>query len=324
MKKIGLVLLGLLLILGGIAFWQRDALQIWWHTKQLNSAAEADRPSYVDSLVALGKPAIPKLVEYWKKEDRDFCQLVRSGLENHFHHWKAEDPAVQELISQIFAMEAELTSPGRLAVLELIPSLLNTYETLSAEPFRPLVEKGLQDSDTFIRVQSITCAMRSDIQLMDKILPLLNDSTVEVRRAAMLSVGPSRSDTEPLIETDELLKWLHDPDEEVRRCTEIALGTRGLSKMDVHLGRLITHSQPAERLKILLDLPEDDRFPIANWLERLSRDPESSIRAGAARVAVERQVDFMDRLNEMIQSDPDQTVRKIAAHYQKLANSPER
>ena len=70
-------------------------------------------------------------------------------------------------------------------------------------------------------------------------------------------------------------------------------------------------------MQLLLDLPGNDDINLAAWLKKLSDDPDSAVRAGAARVAVERDVDFAERLEQMSRSDPDGTVRKIAEHYRK-------
>jgi hypothetical protein len=51
------------------------------------------------------------------------------------------------------------------------------------------------------------------------------------------------------------------------------------------------------------------------WLGRLTADPDPAVRAGAARVAAARRADLGGRLEEMSRSDPDGTVRRIAAYY---------
>ena len=73
-----------------------------------------------------------------------------------------------------------------------------------------------------------------------------------------------------------------------------------------------------------VELGADDAVEPAVWLERLSRDPESAVRASAARVAAERRVEFGFRLDEMSQSDPDGTVRAMARYYKQLSERPRR
>jgi hypothetical protein len=212
---------------------------------------------------------------------------------------------------------AHFSGPGQHAALCLLPYILNLGSESWAERCRPQVLAALTHADPQIRTRAIVLAQRSDVNGLESVVPLLKDTAAEVRRAAMLAVGPSPAEGEPLIATEDLLPWLHDPDASVRRHCEIALSTRGLSLTEIHLSRQITDTDPVERLKALLEFPDDEDFHVTPWLDRLSRDRDSAVRAGAARVAVERGVDFEERLNEMLESDPDQSVRKIVEHYRK-------
>jgi hypothetical protein len=116
------------------------------------------------------------------------------------------------------------------------------------------------------------------------------------------------------------LRCLHDPDAEVRELCEMSLRSRGRSPRDIHLGRRYTAPNPAERQKLLIDLADEEELDVTVWLDRLTADPDPAVRAGAARLAVERNADLRDRLEQMSRSDPDRTVRRIAAYYrQKMA-----
>jgi len=57
------------------------------------------------------------------------------------------------------------------------------------------------------RVEAVGLALRADVALLDRVVPLLRDPAAEVRRAALLAVGGHPN----LIGDDELLNWLHDP-----------------------------------------------------------------------------------------------------------------
>src|SRR5437868_11863327 len=54
------------------------------------------------------------------------------------------------------------------------------------------------------------------------------------------------SSSEDLIATDDLLRWLHDPDPEVRALCEAALRGRNLDDKHLKLGRLITDARSEE------------------------------------------------------------------------------
>ena len=74
-------------------------------------------------------------------------------------------------------------------------------------------------------------------------------------------------------------------------------------------------NHPAERQKLLIDLSDEEDLDVTVWLERLTADADPAVRAGAARVAVERRADLASRLEQMSRSDPDATVRRIAGYY---------
>jgi HEAT repeat protein len=153
------------------------------------------------------------------------------------------------------------------------------------------------------------------------VVPLLSDPDAEVRRAAMLTVGPAGDGSHPVVGNEELFRWLHDRDPEVRELCGDALKTRGLDAEQVHLARQLTHPDPAERLKLLVDLRfagEAVKDP-GPWLERLSRDPDPAVRLGAARVAFESRLLFAGWLDRLADQDPDPTVRRWAGYYRGLS-----
>jgi hypothetical protein len=97
----------------------------------------------------------------------------------------------------------------------------------------------------------------------------------------------------------------------------MGLRSRGRTARDIHLGRRYTAPDPAERQKLLLDLADEEGLDVTVWLDRLTADPDPAVRAGAARMAVERRADLGDRIEQMSKSDPDGTVRRIADYYRK-------
>ena len=183
------------------------------------------------------------------------------------------------------------------------------------EPWSP---QALKDKTPELRLVAIAAAMRGEMNLLSAVVALLGDPEPRIRRAALLAVGPIKENTsdQPVISSDDLLKSLHDSDPEVRQICEMILKSRNLSDTDIRLGRMLIAPNPMERLNLLLDLPGEENVKnLGAWLQRLSNDSDASVRAGAAHVAAERGVDFADRLEEISLQDPDETVRKIAAHY---------
>jgi len=178
---------------------------------------------------------------------------------------------------------------------------------------RELARAHLRDADPANRVRAVQLAMQPDSGLLPQVVPLLDDKAPEVRRAAMLAVG----DAETVIATEDLLRWLHDPDTEVRKMCEAALcGPRKLKPKHLHVGRLLTDSEPSVRLQVLECLGEDSDLEPGVWLRLLSHDPSPAVRIAAIRAAVEYiQVDLTDRIDQMARSDPSPTVCQLARYY---------
>src|SRR5262249_35348746 len=156
---------------------------------------------------------------------------------------------------------------------------------------------------------AIKIAKRSDPTVLEGVVPLLRDREAEVRRAAMLAVSSARQ----LVPDDDLLPWLHDSDSEVRRLCELALRSRGLQENHITLGKLISADSPAPRLKVIEQVKLAPELEPGVWLRRMTEDPHGAVRAAAIRAAGrEFHVDLRDRIRQMAQSDPSETVRNIA------------
>src|SRR5439155_15416642 len=135
------------------------------------------------------------------------------------------------------------------------------------------------------RLLAIRLAMHPSLKMRPDLLPLLHAAEPEVRRAALFAVGPA-TDDDPVIGDEEMFRWLHDADTGVRKVCYDALVSRGRTETEIALGRRLTHPDVRERLELLRDLRfDDDLADPEPWLERLGRDAEPAVRAGAARTA---------------------------------------
>jgi hypothetical protein len=235
--------------------------------------------------------------------------------------WLAPDDTTAATPEPVLEADAHLVEesvrlPGkgvRVAALELTAALACQSSELGlVQRWREVARTGLRDSDPEVRVRAIQLAQTPQFDLLDRVVQLLRDPAAQVRRAAILAVGPSQS----AVSSEELLSWLHDPDPDVRRLCEVALRGRNVSEDNLRLGRLITDPRHDARLQAIEELLADpDREPGA-WLRRLSHDPTPSVRAAAIRAAALRpRSDLADRLQEMTQSDPSPTICQLAQFY---------
>jgi HEAT repeat protein len=181
---------------------------------------------------------------------------------------------------------------------------------------RNLASKGLTDPDPKARVAALHLTMREAMQtehdILEQAVPLLRDSEAEVRRAAVLALGPAQE----LVSEDDLLPLLHDQDARVQQLCELVLRGRGLQDRHLELARLISDDNPAARLQVVQHLRGGSDLDVNVWLRRLSQDQAPAVRAAAIRAAAAQgNVDLRDRLAEMTRDDASPTVRELAAHY---------
>lgn len=351
---VGVLAVLLLLVLAG-GWYAHDSLLAWYYVQRLSAASEADRGGWAERLAALDETASPRLRQCLRQQEPRVCENAQAGFLALAARWPADDlrrgqlaVALAETYSQyslagqctvleLFAawLSPEVACPSEglvLAACKLVPqagkspdpevrgravavagAILNhdkNNETVTA--CRELIRRGLQDAEAENRAVAARMAARKELNLLPQVAPLLDDPTPVVRQAAMLAVGPH----EMAVATDDLLRSLHDTDEDVRRLCEAALKSRGLRSEDVLLGRLISDSQPGVRLQVLDNLRKAADLEPGVWLRRLSHDPSPAVRAAAVRAAGdERQLDFSDRLTQMAQTDPSPTVRQLAQYY---------
>jgi HEAT repeat protein len=226
------------------------------------------------------------------------------------------DPAFAAIAARLHGPGEPLGPAGADAVLDLVPELVKSSDPAVAAICRELVRAGLAAPAVDTKVRAIRLALQPGVTLAADVVTLLNDADAGVRSAALLAVGPP-GDGGPVIGDEELFRWLNDPDRGVRKLCESVLVARGRSADEIAFGRKLTHPEASERLALLLDLrwADDAVKDVGPWLERLSRDPDPAVRAGAARVAAECRVMFAGWLDKLATDDPDATVRQVAAFY---------
>jgi hypothetical protein len=233
--------------------------------------------------------------------------------------WFSERPARQAAAglvpacARLLGESAAVTDPEvQGAALELAGALLalpHHCEALSAA--RDVTRAALESSTADNRLRAVRLTLCPGIDLLDQVVPLLQDPASEVRRAAVLALGPAES-----FRDEGLLPCLHDPDPEVRRLCEVALRGRGLRPEHLHLGRLLTDPSPVMRLRVLDHLCQARDLDPGIWLRRLSHDPSPAVRAAALRVMSQQtEVDLNDRIDQMARSDPSPTVCQLARYY---------
>lgn len=350
-----------LLVVAGMAWWQRQPLMVWWTVRGLSQADEGERQRWVDQVARLGDATIAPLLEHLTSADDRACQNALAALDQLGRTDGVGSPGTVELLTRLARPYSRLSPPlqgqllhtvaawftgdapaeGLLAavvpfVAEAAVSTDADVQTagmalatvllrqpggeVAASAARDVVRGALGSSSAAVRLKAVRLSLQPGMELVEQLIGLLRDPSVEVRRAAILAVGPA----EQLVREDVLLPGLHDEDAEVRKHTESALRARGLRPEHLELGRLLTHPQPGTRLQVvdrlrgLLDGGtggEVDLDP-GVWLRRLSHDSSPAVRVAALRLMSQQQViDLKDRIEQMARNDPSPTVIQLAQYY---------
>jgi HEAT repeat protein len=243
-------------------------------------------------------------------------QLAALDLEPHFLPPPPQALA-PELLKALLAMMAQGSQSPlaevRLRALQQLAALPDAFTTAEVQAVvREMIGSGLRGSEPSERILAIGLAQDPNMELLQLVTPLLHDADLEVRRKALAAVSTNAA----AIGTDELLRWLHDPDADVRQLCEAALVWRGLTPEQIRRGRLLTDPRPEIRLQVLVGLEAATDLDPAIWLRHLSHDTEPAVRVAAVRAAAEMpRVDLTDRLQQMAHGDPSDTVRQVSRFY---------
>jgi hypothetical protein len=265
---------------------------------------------------APGRQAVLELAAEWFREAKPDAPPAQGLL----------PVCVRFVTESAAATEAETQDKA----LELCAALLaqpQGSEALSGS--RDLVRNCLSSESAANRIRAVQLAMQLAMQyhemdLLEQVTALLRDPVADVRRAAIIAVGPMKKDEQDesyVILDDFLLPSLHDPDPEVRRLSEVVLESRKRTPAQIRLGFYLTAPDPVVRIHVVEQLRRVSDIDPVVWLTRISHDPSPAIRAAAARAMSHLGLtDGPDdrarvRLEEMSRTDPSATVCLLARYY---------
>jgi hypothetical protein len=343
----------LLVVCGSVGWLEREPLTCWFYLRGLARADEGSRAVWVERVTRLDNAATPGLLAMLAQNDVQACGNAEAALIAVSERWGEDDARRIALAKKLADDFARFSGPGRAAAVnvqtrwlsaettptaasigaaakmletaaqssdsQLRAAALQLTEALAAHApantafssCRQLVAACFEDSAPENRVQAIAVAERLLPDMQKQALPLLSDPEPAVRVAAMRAIGA----TQGIIETEDLLRWLHDSDPDVRRMCERALRGRNLTDRQIGLGRLITDPAPRVRLQVLTCLRMDDETDVyaGVWLRHLSHDPAPEVRIGAIRaIRDEGLTELNDRIDQMARNDPSPTVCDFA------------
>jgi hypothetical protein len=300
------------------------------YLQQDNDDACAAAHAALEQMTRPWGPSDPRTVDLAYLLARDFSHLSCQGQSHVLQlaaGWFEAEPGRNVASGLLSACTRMLADAGAHAdadaeeyALVLCGHLLaqpDSAEVLS--PAQELVRAALASPQKGARLHAVRLALDPHMDLFDQVVSLLHDPEAEVRRAAVLAVGPIRD----AVHDESLLPCLHDEDAEVRRLCRAALEGRGLKPEYIEMGRLLTDPCSAARLQVLDHLFGAADLDASIWLRRLSHDSSPAVRVAAMRVmATQELFDLSDRLEQMAQADPSPTVCQLARFY--LEEAPRR
>jgi HEAT repeat protein len=264
---------------------------------------------------------VTRLVEFLGTGEESWRTAAAGALDGYLTALPEGDPRAAQLGETLLGLFARSEQPVQRTILGLLPNILKRTGNTLALQCQQAVITGLKMPDSEDRLLSIRLALHPELKVRKELLPLVNDPAHEVRVAALFGVA-AVSDAELAVPDEEIFRFLHDPDEGVRKvCTDV-LVSRNRSDVEINLARRLSSPEPAERLKLLFDLRyEDDVLDPEPWLERLSRDRDPAVRVGAARVILEVTADRKQTcpgwVLRVTDADPDPTVRRVASFFRR-------
>ncbi len=313
----------LLLVLAGVAVagMQWKNLNARYAGYKLRTATTDDaRREAARKLVDAGDAGTHYLTEAFLGSDVERCSAIASVLRERLKELPPTDPRLATLCRPHIHSFADYSEVGQEAAFTLVPDCLRCSDADTLPRCREIVRQALQHRSADVRVQAIQLTMRQELNQKADVVACLQAPEADVRRAAMLAVGPASTGS-AVIGDEDLFPWLNDADLQVQMLCEAALSTRGLELEQIAAARKLTSPDASERLKLLIDL-RSNRDAIRDpgpWLERLSRDADPAVRAGAARVAYECKLSFASWLDRLAVDDPDETVRQIVRFHRTRA-----
>lgn len=321
----------LVAVVSGAVTWaalNATSLRASYAARQMTAATTAEeRARWADALTNYGEPGVRKLAEAVRDGD-DTRDAATAALDKYLNALPDDAPAA--VIAATAILEGCQNAPpaGQRGFIKLLPVMLKRTGPALAPQCRAVVSAGLKAPDSETRLAAARLAIHPDIKLRGELVPLLAATEPAVRGAALFGCAEAVDGESPLSDED-LFRWLHDADAGVRKICRDALVARDRGEGEIALGKRLTHPDPSERLKLLLDLRYDDDVTDPEpWLERLSRDPEPAVRAGAARVAVEmaaaRGQSSPGWVGRIADADAHPTVRFVAAHFRSRVAPPVR
>ena len=222
-------------------------------------------------------------------------------------------------VLESLASKAGLSEETMLTMLEALTALFKQEQHASdalISKAKNLIKAGLQEKQVTVRLAAIRLAVTPALQAHGQLTVLVTgavpDSSEEVRQLALLALGEHES----LLSTDDLCRFLHDRNEEVRSIAERALKVRGLNEKQLKMARMLHDPQASERAELPALVFASQDIDTVQWMERLCKDPSPAVRAASAR-AMGKQGDqrLQSLLQQLSEKDQDESVQQIARFY---------
>ncbi|MBI3821137.1 MAG: HEAT repeat domain-containing protein [Planctomycetes bacterium] len=118
------IALGVLALLAGVAFWQRQPVLAWYHVRQLSFAYQENRENCAKRVADLDEAALPAVLAELRNPDAVVCSNMQYALQLMTTRWGIADPRSQRLVEKLHGTFAEFSPVAQEKVLILLTGML--------------------------------------------------------------------------------------------------------------------------------------------------------------------------------------------------------
>jgi hypothetical protein len=232
-KKTWLIL-AIVCVCAGVAWWQREPMLAWNYLRQLNGAADEEFEACAQRIADLGEVAVPRLLDGLRDNDATVCARMQYPLVLMARKWGHADDRTATLVEQVRKRFERFSPAGQERAALLVTGILQND---GPKPLPPRVTKAAgelmiaADANAELRPFSLMLAA----ELLDCVQP---GQFVDVARKM---AGRGLDDDRPACKVAALHLLLRDP---IRKDNELL--ERAIP--------LLRHAEPAVRKNAVLVL----------------------------------------------------------------------
>jgi HEAT repeat protein len=231
-----LVILAILGILGGVAWWQGEPLLARYYVHELRAADESNCADWLARVVALDEAALPALLGALESAENKETNNVEAALVALVNKWGPEDPRAHLLLERAAGLLGTVNVRGQAALLHIPQALLTkSHDKLQLPPAvtrlaGTMLATAAKSDPLRTPALHLACALVEQVPhgqwlplCRDLAIAGLNSANAETRVGAVqLVLRPTFRQEKDMLE--RVVPLLKDSNARVRQAALVALG----------------------------------------------------------------------------------------------------